>query len=168
MRNMQRWGRVQKFIDADSLEYALAHARTEPRQAAMARRTLSAATALIDPVWGGVFQYSDQRDWHSPHFEKLMSFQAQYVRLYAQGYRLLGDPGFLEAARSIDRYVEDFLTSADGVVYTSQDADVDAQLTGHRFYAMDDAARRRQRQLRVDTRVYARENGWMISAWAAL
>src|SRR3984885_1071600 len=162
------WGRVQKFIDADSLDYALAHARDDRRQAAMARGTLAAATALIDPVWGGVFQYSDQRDWHFPHYEKLMSFQAQYVRLYAEGYRVLGDADFLKAARSIDRYIDEFLTSPQGVVFTSQDADVDDELTGHVFYAMSDAQRRRARQPRIDSHVYARENGWAISAWAAL
>ena len=117
-----------------------AHAKSEPKQAAMARATLTAALALIDPVWGGVYQYSDQRDWKSPHFEKIMSFQAQYMRLYAQAYRLLGDPAYLQAAQSIDRYVEHFLTSPDGVVYTSQDADVDDALTGHVFYAMSDAS----------------------------
>jgi uncharacterized protein YyaL (SSP411 family) len=134
----------------------------------MARNTLAAAQALIDPVWGGVFQYSDQRDWKSPHFEKIMSFQAQYVRLYADGYRVLGDAAFLKTAQSIDGYVEHFLTSTDGTVYVSQDADVDAHLTGHLFYAMSDAERRRHPNPRIDTHVYARENGWEIAALAAL
>jgi len=162
------WGTVQKFIDADSLEYALVHAKSEPKQAAMARNTLNAAAALIDPVWGGVYQYSDQRDWKSPHFEKIMSFQTQYMRLYAEGYRLLGDPAYLKAAQDIDRYVEHFLTSPEGAVYTSQDADVDAELTGHVFYALSDAERRRRPNPRIDMHVYARENGWAIAAWAAL
>jgi uncharacterized protein len=162
------WGSVQKFIDADSLEYALSHAKSAPREAAMARNTLTAAQALIDPVWGGVFQYSDQRDWKSPHFEKIMSFQTQYLRLYADGYRVLGDAAYLKTAQSIDGYVEHFLTSPEGVVYVSQDADVDAQLTGHVFYAMSDAERRRHPNPRIDTHVYARENGWEIAALAAL
>ncbi len=33
---------------------------------------------------------------------------------------------------------------------------------------MSDAQRRQQRQPRIDTHVYARENGWAISAWTAL
>ena len=162
------WGSAQKFIDADSLEYALAHAQLAPKEAAMARNTLIAAQALIDPVWGGVFQYSDERDWKSPHFEKIMSFQTQYIRLYAQGYRVLGDVAFLKAAQRIDGYVQNFLTSPEGVVYVSQDADVDAQLTGHVFYAMSDAERRRHPNPRIDSHVYARENGWEITALAAL
>ena len=162
------WGSVQKFIDADSLDYALAHAQSAPAQAAMARNTLTAATALIDPVWGGVFQYSDERDWKSPHYEKIMSFQTQYIRLYAEGYRVLANPAFLNAAQSIDRYVENFLTSPEGVVYVSQDADVDTQLTGHVFYALTDPERRRHANPRIDTHIYARENGWEITALAAL
>src|ERR1700733_11236347 len=156
------WGSEQKFIDADSLEYALAHAKSEPQQAAMAAKTLDAATALIDPVWGGVYQYAERRDWQAPHFEKIMSFQTQYVRLYSEGYRVLGTAAYLKAAQRIDRYLETFLTSADGAFYTSQDADVDAQLTGHVFYAMTDAQRRRSINPRIDTHIYARENGWAI------
>ena len=162
------WGTEQKFIDADSLEYALAHAKSEPRQAAMARKTLDASRSLIDPVWAGVYQYSDTRDWQSPHFEKIIAFQTQYIRLYAQGYRLLGSAAYLKAAQSIDHYVESFLTSPEGVVYTSQDADVDTQLTGHLFYAMGDTERRRHPSPRIDTHVCARENGWAILALAAL
>jgi uncharacterized protein YyaL (SSP411 family) len=162
------WGSAQKFIDADSLEYALAQAGNDPRQATMARDTLNAAAALIDPVWGGVYQYSDQRNWKAPHFEKIMSFQTQYVRLYAEAYRVLGDPAYLKDAQSIDRYVQNFLTSPAGVVYTSQDADVDSDLTGHVFYALSDSERRRQPQPRIDMHIYARENGWALAAWAAL
>jgi len=162
------WGTQQKFIDPDSLEYALVHAKSDPKQAAMARNTLNAAVALIDPVWGGIYQYSDQRDWKSPHFEKIISFQTQYMRLYAEAYRLLDEPSYLQAAQSIDRYVQRFLTSPDGAVYTSQDADVDAALTGHVFYAMSDLERRRHLNPRIDMHVYARENGRAIAAWAAL
>jgi len=38
-----------------------------------AQQTLDAAMALIDPVWGGVFQYSEAGSWSHPHFEKIMS-----------------------------------------------------------------------------------------------
>ena len=96
---------------------ARAREGAEPRQAAMARNTLDAATALIDPVWGGVYQYSDRRDWQSPHFEKIMSFQTQYVRLYAEGYRVLGDARFPESGTRASIVMwRKFLTSADGAV----------------------------------------------------
>ena len=49
-------------------------------------RTQDANLHLIDPVWGGVYQYSDEVNWLSPHFEKLMSFQADDLRLYSEAY----------------------------------------------------------------------------------
>jgi uncharacterized protein len=36
---------------------------------------------LIDPVWGGVYQYSDSPDWRSPHIEKLLSYPADDLHL---------------------------------------------------------------------------------------
>jgi hypothetical protein len=41
-------------------------------------------------------------------------------------------------------------------------------MTGHEYYALDAAARRRLGIPRVDTHEYARENGWMIRALARL
>ncbi len=54
------WGENQKYIDADSLDLAIVRAESGDATATKrARQTLDAATALIDPVWGGVFQYSE-------------------------------------------------------------------------------------------------------------
>lgn len=162
------WGTVHKFIHTESMEYALSNARQDARQATMAKQTLDAALVLIDPVWGGVYQYSDERDWKSPHYEKIMSFQAQYIRLYAEGYKYFGDPAYLDAARAIDRYLRDFLTDPSGAFYVSQDADPSRALSGKIFYAMDDRGRRKNTQPRIDKNRYARENGWAITALAAL
>src|SRR3989338_723625 len=49
----------QKFIDRDSLEYSLIQAEDgNHEEEEMARKTLDAALKLIDPAWGGVYQYS--------------------------------------------------------------------------------------------------------------
>ena len=132
-----------------------------------ARQTLDAAIALIDPVWGGVFQYSEAGSWTTPHFEKIMSFQAQYLRQYSQAYALWKDPKYLAAARDIERYLAAFLTSPDGAFYVSQDADLDHDTDGHKYYALSDGERRKLGMPRIDKNLYARENGWAISGFAA-
>ncbi len=48
-----------------------------------AAATLHNATALIDPVWGGMDQYSVDGAWNEPHFEKLISIQADALREYS-------------------------------------------------------------------------------------
>src|SRR4030095_7352318 len=132
-----------------------------------ARQTLDAAIALIDPVWGGVFQYSETGSWQKAHFEKIMSFQAQYLRQYSQAYALWKDQRYLRAARDIERYLVAFLQSPDGAFYVSQDADLDHDTDGHKYYALGDAERRRLGMPRIDKNLYARENGWAISGLTA-
>ena len=163
------WGDSQKYIDADSLDYAMSRAEAGDAAAVTrARQTLDAAIALIDPVWGGVFQYSEAGSWTHPHFEKIMSFQAQYLRQYSQAYALWKDPKYLAAARDIERYLTTFLASTDGAFYVSQDADLDHDTDGHKYYALDDGARRKLGMPRIDKNIYARENGWAISGLVAL
>jgi uncharacterized protein YyaL (SSP411 family) len=162
------WGDGQKYIDADSMDYALSRAESGDAVAATrARQTLDAATALIDPVWGGVFQYSEAGSWAHPHFEKIMSFQAQYIRQYSQAYALWKDPRYLAAARDIEGYLTSFLASPDGAFYVSQDADLDHDTDGHKYYALGDADRRKLGMPRIDNNIYARENGWAISGLVA-
>ena len=106
------WGENQKYIDADSMDLAITRAEAGDATAIKrARQTLDAAIALIDPVWGGVYQYSEGGSWTRAHFEKIMSFQAQYLRQYSQAYALWKDPKYLAAARNIERYLAEFLTS---------------------------------------------------------
>lgn len=162
------WGQPLKYIDADSLDLAVARAEAgDPAAEKQARRTLDKALALIDPVWGGVYQYSDKLDWSSPHFEKIMAFQTQYLRQYSQAYSRWHEPRYREAAQRIAGYLTTFLKSPEGAFYISQDADLSHDVDGHVYYALDDAGRRARGLPKVDTHLYARENGWAISGLAA-
>lgn len=162
------WGNVLHFIDADSMDYDITLAESGDKHAEdQARQTLDAALALIDPVWGGVYQYSDKVDWSSPHFEKIMSFQAQYLREYSQAYARWPDARYLAAAKAIKAYLTGFLLGPDGAFYVSQDSDLNREIDGHAYYVLDDAARRKLGLPRIDKHLYARENGWAISALAA-
>lgn len=159
------WGDDQHFIDASALELAIELARNGDAQARkMARQTLDQNLNLIDPVWGGVYQYSVGAGWNSPHYEKIMSFQADDLRLYALAYANWHEPKYKVAAQAIADYLIAFLQSPDGAFYASQDADLSARVDGHAYYALDDAARRKLGTPRIDTHIYARENGWAIAA----
>jgi uncharacterized protein YyaL (SSP411 family) len=162
------WGENQKYIDPDSMDYAMIRAEAGDATATRrARQTFDAAIALIDPVWGGVFQYSEGGSWIKPHFEKIMSFQAQYLRQYSQAYALWKDEKYLAAARDIERYLAGFLIGPEGAFYVSQDADLDHDTDGHKYYALGDAERRKLGMPRIDKNLYARENGWAISGLTA-
>jgi uncharacterized protein YyaL (SSP411 family) len=159
------WGTEHKYVDASAMEWSFA-TLDAGNQLAMtkARRTLDANQNLIDPVWGGVFQYSDQVDWESPHYEKLLSYQADDLRIYSDAYSRWHRKTDLEAAQKLYKYLTKFLSAPDGGFYVSQDADVSAKMTGHEFYAKDDAARRAVGMPKIDVHEYSRETGWAIRA----
>ncbi len=169
------WGRSQKAPIAEDNQWALL--RALQGDSVMKQRvlfTLAQQAGVLDPVWGGIYQYSVGHDWTHPHFEKLMPFEAGALENYATAYALTGDPKLLETAQALRRYVEGFLLSKEGGFYASQDADLNAHepgkpfLSGHEFYALGDAARRARGVPRVDKHEYAHENGLAIEAYVAL
>ena len=159
----------QKYLERDTAEYALLLSLRGDKQAEkIARKDLTAALALIDPVWGGVYQYSTHGDWQHAHYEKLGVNQAEYIRLYALAYAVLRDPRYLAAAKSINRYSNRFLRSDDGIYYVSQDADLKQGQKAHDYFKLNDKARRKRGIPRVDKHQYSKENGLMAEALATL
>jgi uncharacterized protein YyaL (SSP411 family) len=167
------FGDTHRFIHGDTVEWVLERGRALQRNPdpgpwrEAAARTLFGARRLIDPVWGGMFQYSDKLDWSGPHYEKLLNIQRDALRSYVLAYQIGRGPADLAAARDIARWLMEFMRAPDGAFYTSQDADAGA-LHGDAFYARSDAERRAGAQPPIDRNSYARENGWAIASLAAL
>ncbi len=158
-----------KFLDWNSAEYSLQLAK-EGDQAALerVRKTLDAHHKLLDPVFGGVYQYSTKGDWDHPHFEKIMETQAECLRFYSIAGMVLNDPKYIDSAKSIEKYLRDFMLSSEGTFYTSQDADLKPGEHSAEYFGLNDKERRAQGIPRIDKHVYARENGWAINAIAYL
>ncbi|MFT3712075.1 MAG: DUF255 domain-containing protein [Archangium sp.] len=161
--NEGSWGLKRKTPVGMNVQWSLAEGSKE--SLARADFTLGKQRALIDPVWGGLSQYSGATDWNSPHFEKLISYQAANLVAYSQGYEATKKQQHLDDARALYRYVTTFLRSPEGDFYVNQDADLNAHdrskpfVDGHTYYALDDAQRRKLGVPWVDTHVYASENG---------
>ena len=159
------WGRRLKFLQPQVIEYAGRQARAgdvEFRDRLV--ESLDAAMALNDPVFGGMYQYSHERDWSAPHYEKIMASQASGITIYARAYRDFGNPAYLETATSIADYLLTHMRDESGAFYTSQDADVNAELLGAEFYGLDQDGRAALGSApTIDTNLYSRENGWIAS-----
>jgi uncharacterized protein len=161
------WGHGQKFLEWNSLEWAMRHAQSGDKTAEkMARQTLDAQLNLLDPAWGGVYQYSTDDDWQHPHFEKIMQMQSENLRIYSVAYSQFHDARYLQAAKAIHGYLTTFLLSPDGAFYTSQDADLIDGVHSADYFKLLDKDRRAQGIPRIDMHEYARENGWAINALA--
>ncbi|HEV3026908.1 MAG TPA: DUF255 domain-containing protein, partial [Planctomycetota bacterium] len=125
------WGKIQKYLDSDSIELAM-----KDGKGAWAEQTLAAHLKLIDPVWGGAYQYSHGGVWDNPHFEKIMPFQADAIHAHLLNFLKTGSKESLEAARAVRRYLDRFLRNADGVYYVSQDADLVKGDHAAEYYAL--------------------------------
>ncbi len=83
------------------------------------------AGGIWDHLRGGFHRYSTDERWLVPHFEKMLYDNALLLRMYADGYRVFGEPRYAETARSIVRYL--FAEMRDdahgGGFFASQDAD---------------------------------------------
>lgn len=129
---------------------------------------------ILDPVWGGIYQYSTDGDWRHPHFEKLTPFQAGALDNYAAAYALTHDPVWLAAAQSVAGFMETFMTSPEGTLYATMDADLNAHepsrpfMSGHDYYALPDAQRRTLGLPRIDLHEYGSDNGLAIAAFVSL
>ena len=172
------WGARQKYPYGAPLEHAMFRAHAlgerawEPRVAA----TLAGHIALMDPVFGGIYQYSlpgrgpealtGVAAWTRPHYEKITGVQADALMTFALGCGH-GVDGACDGVAGIQAYLVEFLRSPEGGFYTSQDADLSHEVTGTDYYALDEAARRERGYPRVDRNVYTDLNARVIVALAA-
>ncbi|PRQ10032.1 DUF255 domain-containing protein [Enhygromyxa salina] len=172
------WGDKQKYPWSEPIEYAFLRARLhrgDPEHAQWRDRalaTLDAEAALIDPVWGGMYQYSLRGVWDRPHYEKIAMIQAGALENYAHATMITGDARWLDPARAITSYLLGTMQDPRGGFYTSQDADLrrddHSSVEGEVYFALDDAGRRALGIPRVDQAVYADLNGLTIHALAEL
>jgi len=170
------WGRTQKAPLGMNNAWLLSRAKDNASAKTKVLFALDQQAKLIDPVWGGIYQYSAASDWDHAHFEKLMTFQAPALENYAYAYRLTGDEKHLVRAKLMLAYLDRFMKGPEGGFYTTQDADVNAHdrtkpyMNGHEYYTTlkTDAERRARGIPRIDTNEYGRENGLAIAAYAAM
>jgi len=127
----------------------------------MLTRTLDAMSAggMYDQVEGGFFRYSTDREWTTPHYEKMLEDNASLFAVYAEAAHVTGRKEYESVARDIYRYMSSVLLDPEsGAFRGSQDANEE-------YYRLDAAARKDAGQPYVDPTIFS---GWNAVAASAL
>jgi len=159
------FGDAPKFPTTPVLAFLLEHG--SPAARALAVRTLAAmaASPLRDSVEGGFFRYAVHRDWSEPHYERMLTDNAQLLACYAA----VGDE---ETATGIAGFLLDVLRgsaeSGGGGFASGQDSesDIDGVRVEGGYYARDAAGRAELAPPPLDRKVLTGLNGLAIGALA--
>jgi uncharacterized protein YyaL (SSP411 family) len=159
------FGGAPKFPVATVLRFLQAPlvSRENAPAAEAGRRALSAMAAsdLRDDVEGGFFRYATQRDWTVPHYERMLTDNAQLLDVAL-------DDGDEVTVRGIAGFLIDVLEREGGGFGAAQDSEswIDGERSEGGYYLRDAAGRQGLEPPAVDGKVITGWNGLAIGALA--
>ena len=93
---------------------------------------------MHDQAGGGFARYSTDACWHVPHFEKMLTDNAQLLSLYTDAWLALGAERDRDVARRTVAYLLREMQRPEGGFATSQDADSDGAEGAFFVWSWDD------------------------------
>ena len=138
------FGPAPKFPRPTLVELCLRRARRGGPDAAHARhmglRTLDAMAAggIYDHLVGGFCRYSTDARWLVPHFEKMLTDQAQLARAYLHAWQDGGRADYLGVVTETLDFVLRDLSTPEGALYSSFDADAGGVEGAHATFTLEE------------------------------
>ncbi len=159
----------QKYVDYDTYEYGLHHAKQDSALNHWVQASITnSANGIFDEVWGGVYQYSTNSDWHHEHFEKLLSVQSRYIKMYCWYYKTYHQQWALQKAEKIAEYCNRFLKAESGGFYNAQDADVVQGKHSGEYFKLTNEQRLKVGMPAIDKNIFTNVNAQLSDALVVL
>lgn len=125
------FGAAPKFPQASVLSFlfraSLVTGNGKYTEAALTTLDKMAQGGIYDQIGGGFHRYATDPKWLVPHFEKMLYDNALLVTPYLEAFQITGEKRFLDVVHGILGYLRHEMTSPEGGLYSSQDADTDGE-----------------------------------------
>lgn len=151
---------AQKYVEYDTYEYALFSNNSNDVKK-WVKNSVKGAKNLSDKAWGGIYQYSTHYDWNHLHFEKLLSIQARYLKIFNYYKQYYNDDDSEEYINGIIKYSNRFLKQENGLYANAQDADLVQGEHAEEYFKLSDKERVKLGIPHVDTNTYTQNNAEM-------
>jgi len=125
------FGPAPKFPQASVLSFlfraSLVTGNGKYTEAALITLDKMAQGGIYDQIGGGFHRYATDSKWLVPHFEKMLYDNALLVTPYLEAFQITGEKRFIDVVHGILGYLRRVMTSPEGGLYSSQDADTDGE-----------------------------------------
>jgi uncharacterized protein YyaL (SSP411 family) len=132
-RELGGFGTAPKFPTTVNLNFLFRYWAHDPvhrsaaRAIALGQLDAMRTGGIHDQIGGGFHRYSTDREWLTPHFEKMLYDQAQLAWSYLEACQITNERRYAETARGIFDYVSRDLTAKDGGFDSAEDADSEGE-----------------------------------------
>ena len=118
------FGSAPKFPQFPSLSFCLNNCSTE-LEIKKIKHTIDrmCTSGINDHIDGGFYRYSVDDLWMIPHFEKMLYDNGPMMSILCDGYMKFNDDLYIDRAKEIYNWAKLFMTSKEGVFYSTIDAD---------------------------------------------
>jgi uncharacterized protein YyaL (SSP411 family) len=82
---------------------------------------------IFDQLGGGFHRYTVDAAWRTPHFEKMLSDNAQLIHLYAEAFQVRPTALWRTVVEETAGYVQREMTNTEGTFFSAQDADSEGE-----------------------------------------
>lgn len=96
---------------------------------------------LFDPIEGGFMRYSTDRQWHVPHFEKMLYDNGLLLALYSEAYRQQPNPLYAQVVRKTADFLLERMRLPDGLFAASFSAESEDKEGVYYAWSMEELQR---------------------------